>query len=107
MRNFNYEKIYMAAHGNPTRLLTLFAASTSGPNFIVNPRELANAFWVPDRLKAEYLGLCSLRSYEQFLYNGTVDLPLLELPPWVPLKVVKENPLVTVTNTHIIFNKEK
>ena len=108
MKFFNYEALFMAAHGNPDKMIELFITTDcTGINFLVNPRELANSFWVSNRHKAEYLGFCSLRSYESYLSNGQVDLQIQDLPPWVPIAIAKENPLLTVTNTQIIFNKEK
>lgn len=108
MKFFNYETIYMAAHGNPDKMMELFiTTNTIGVNFLVNPRGLANSFWVSNRHKAEYLGFCSLRAYEKYLTSGEVNLSLADLPPWVPIAIAKDNPLLTVTNTQIIFNKEK
>lgn len=106
MRFFDYEKIYLAAVGNPTLMLDYFRSDRTGRNWILNPRVLAEP-WVSDRLKAEYLGFCSLRPYNDYVTHKKVDLLISDLPPWVPLELARENPYLTVTNTHIIFNKEK
>jgi hypothetical protein len=106
MKFFNYEKIYLASVANPTLMLDYFRASNTGNNFIVNPRVLSD-FWVSDRHKAEYLGFCSLRPYNDYVTHKIVDLKIQDLPPWVPLEIAKENPYLTVTNTQIIFEKEK
>jgi|TARA_B110000908_G_scaffold172075_1_gene237451 hypothetical protein len=106
MKFFTYETIFLLAHGDPTKMLDYYRDSTEGINFIVNPNALVKAFWVSDRHKAEYLGLCALRSYEDYLSNKQVDVCLSLVPEWVSLEVVKSNPLATLTNTKIILNKE-
>jgi hypothetical protein len=107
MKLFNYEEIWLASHGDSTKMLEAFKNSDSGNDFIANQKALVDAFWVSDRHKAEYLGLCALRSYTNYVDNNEVDLSLDLLPPWVPIEVVKENPLVQLTDNKIIFIKEK
>lgn len=107
MKFYSYENIYIAAHGNPDKMLELFYREATGDNFIRNPKALVEAFWVSNQHKSEYLGLCSFRSYSEYLRTGEVDLSLDLLPPWVPIQVVKENPLVQLTDNKIIFIKEK
>jgi len=97
----------MLSHGNPTMLLEYFKDSEDGINFIVNPRVLVENPWVSDRHKAEYLGICALRSYNDYLNNKDVDLSLDLVPPWVSMQVIKENPLTKLTETKIILLKEK
>lgn len=107
MQFFNYEEIYIAAHGDSTRMLEIFHQGTIGDNFIVNPKALVDARWFSDRVKAEYLGICALRNYEDYVYNKDVDLSIDLVPTWVPLDVIKKNPLIKVTETKIILLKEK
>jgi hypothetical protein len=107
MKLFNYEKIYLGAHGNSDRMIELFYQGVPGSDFIVNPKALVDAFWVSNKHKAEYLGLCSLRSYSHYLKTKQVDLDVGLIPPWVPLSVVSENPLIKLTENTIIFIKEK
>ena len=107
MKRFNYEDIFMLSHGNPTLLLEYFKDSTEGINFIVNPKALVDAFWVSDKHKAEYLGICSLRSYDDYINNGDVDLSLDLIPNWVSLDVITENPLIKLTDNQINLLKEK
>jgi len=107
MKHFNYEDIFILSHGNPSLLLDYYRDSTEGINFIVNPKALVDAFWVSDKHKAEYLGICALRSYDDYLNNKEVDLHIDLIPPWVPIEVIKDNPLVTTTETKIILSKEK
>jgi hypothetical protein len=106
MKKFNYENLYILSHGNPTLLLDYFKDSNSGNNFMVNPKALVDAFWVTDRHKAEYIGICALRSYDDYLTKGITDLSLELIPPWVSLKVISDNPLVQQTETKIILLKE-
>ena len=107
MRFFDYETIFIVSHGDPKLLLEAFKLSSTGNDFIVRPKALAEAFWVSDRHKAEYLGLCSLRNYEDYKYKNDVDLLIDLVPVWVPMHVIKDNPLITLTDNKIIFQKEK
>jgi hypothetical protein len=107
MKRFDYEKLFILAHGRPSFIVDYYKQSTTGPNFIVNPRALVEGFWLTDRQKAEYLGICALRSYEDYRFAGETDLSIDSIPSWVPLAVVKENPLIQLTETKLIFLKEK
>ena len=107
MKFFDYEKIFILGHGRPTQMLDYYKQSTRGPDFIVNPRALVAGFWLTDRHKAEYLGICALRSYEDYKYRGITDLDIDDIPSWVPLAIIKENPLIQLTETKLIFLKEK
>ena len=84
-----------------------FKDSVEGINFIVKPEALVDAFWLSDRDKAEYLGICSLRSYDDYINHGDVDLDLDLIPHWVSLDVIKSHPLIKLTETKIILLKEK
>lgn len=107
MKFYSFEKLYLLSHGNPTKILDYFKDEIEGENFIVNPKALVDAFWVSEQHKAEYLGLCALRNYNDYAINKEVDLDRDLIPDWVPISVIEENPLVTLTETKIIFNKEK
>jgi len=106
MKFYDYEKLWILSHGNPTALLSYFRESSKGVNFIVNQKALVDAFWLTDREKAEYLGICSLRSYDDYLNYNEVDLSLDLIPDWVPLSVIKNHPLTKPTNSKIILLKE-
>jgi hypothetical protein len=107
MKLFDYEKIFLLSHGRPKQLLEFFHEFNTGPNFIVNPKALVDGFWLTDKQKAEYLGICSLRSYEDYKTKGTTNLDIDIIPQWVPLEVIRSNPLINVTENKIIFLKEK
>lgn len=107
MKFFSYEKAFIASHGNPELLLDYYRGMNEGENFIVNPKSLVEAFWVSDRHKAEYLGICALRSYNDYATKGDVDVSLDLLPAWIPLAIIEENPLLKLTETKIILEKEK
>lgn len=105
MRFFNYEKIYLLSLGKPDLLLKYFKELRGGYDFIVNEKIVDNSF-ISDRHKAEYLGLCALRNYEDYLDRNEINLNRDLIPPWVPLKVIEENPLVKLTKEKIILLKE-
>ena len=106
MKFFDYEKIFLLSHGKPSLLLEYFQESKEGINFIVNPRAIVANPWVSDKHKAEYLGICALRSYDDYLNSKQTDLHIDLIPPWVPMQVITENPLIKLTNTKIILLKE-
>lgn len=103
MIRFDYERLFIAAHGDPDNMLKLFKRETYGPNFILNP-EMGVA---SSRHKAEYLGFCALRSYTEYLDSGLVDVRLDLVPPHVPLEIVEDNPLLKLTNNSIQLLREK
>jgi len=106
IRKFDYERIFILGHGVPSQILEHFHTSLTGPNFIVNQKALVDAFWVTDRHKAEYLGICALRSYEDYHIRGMTDLQVSSVPSWVPLQIIEKNPLLKLTDNTIIFLKE-
>jgi hypothetical protein len=106
MKRFDYEAIFILAHGRPSLIVDFYKGSTAGPNFIINPKALVGSFWLTDRQKAEYLGICALRSYEDYRFTGEANLSIDSIPSWVPLAVIKENPLIQLTETKLIFLKE-
>jgi hypothetical protein len=87
-------------------MLKLFKTASPGPNWIANESAILQEIWIPDILLVEYLGVCALRPYEPYLLHGKTDLEIRHLPPWVPIEVLKENPLIKLTDTHIILTKE-
>jgi hypothetical protein len=108
MRRFNFEVLYLISHGDSTKILENFRnLDLGGDNFILNHKALVDAFWVSDRHKAEYLGICALRDYGYYKATGDVNVPLDIVPEWLPLSVIKENPLVQLTDDKIILHKEK
>lgn len=108
MKWFNYEKIYLAARGDCSTILKLFREENiPGLNWVLNEEIiLNNPLKLTDRQLAEYLGLCALRNYSDYTLYKSKDLDLYMLPPWIPDIVILENPLITKTKTHLIFEKE-
>lgn len=106
MKFYNFETLWIISHGNPTRLVEYFKDSTKGENFMVNPKALVDAFWLTDRQRAEYIGICALRNYSDYIREGEVNLLLDFIPPWIPMEVIENHPLTQLTNTHIILLKE-
>lgn len=108
MKFYDYERLYLAARGDPALILKLFFSdkTVDGHNFIVNESVLRNSF-ISEQLRAEYLGLCSLRQYSDYKNQGIVDLQLDRVPPWIPMQVIQQNPFLTTTSTQILFNKER
>ena len=107
MKFFDYTNLYLQAKGDASTIVKLFNRSPSiGPNFIINPHLIRAGMGFSDRILAEYLGLCALRRYENYVYTKEVDLESYLIPPWIPTTVVQHNPLVQLTDTKLIFKKE-
>lgn len=99
--------MYKDAKGDCDTMIKLFNSRPSiGPNFIVNPHLVRVKMGYSSRVLAEYLGLCALRRYENYVYTNEVDLESYLIPPWIPDIVIQDNPLVQLTNTKLIFKKE-
>lgn len=103
MKFFNYEELYLAARGDPEKIVKLFIwRDTYGENWVSNVQSIVEASKkYPALVVAEYIGICSLRP------RGVTTLRISELPPWIPHEVVQNNPLVKVDNGLIKFIKEK
>jgi len=103
---FNYETIYLASLGNPDKMLKLLCSSgNSGTNWIKNPWGLVES-QASNLHKAEALGLMSLRNYATYIKAKNLSLELDLIPPWIPQKILELNPLITITDTRIIFVTE-
>lgn len=108
MKFFDYQRLYEEAKGDCAKIVKLFLKAPSvGPNFIVNPYPLRDGLGYSYRVRAEYLGLCALRRYENYVYTNEVNLKRYLLPPWVPIIVVQDNPLINLTDEKLIFKEEK
>ena len=105
MRFYNYEKIYLLSHGDADLLIQYFKEPQEGYDFIVNGSVVDDPF-ISKQFKAEYLGLCALRNYEDFLDREEVNLDRDLIPPWVPIEEIADNPLIKLTNKKIILLKE-
>lgn len=108
MKFFDYKRLYEEAGGDSTKIVRLFQkAPSEGTAFIINPHIVREGMGYSNRVLAEYLGLCALRRYDNYVYFNEVDLPIYLLPPWIPLNVVQENPLIKLTEQKIEFKEEK
>ncbi len=103
MKNFSYEQLFLMSQGDSVNLLKYFKDHhTKGGDYIQNERIVTdNPLNLEDYILAEYLGLCSLRNYPE------KDLSLDLLPPWIPIEVVIENPLIKLKDRTIMFIHEK
>lgn len=109
MKFYDYEQVYLAARGDPEKIVKLFfSGKYPGTDWVLNPKAIAEASMIyPYQHVAEYIGLCSLRSYAEFKQFNNTNFDLDRLPPWIPMEVVNNNPLVKTTDKQIIFIKEK
>lgn len=103
---FNYETVYLAARGNPRLIIEYIKSGKSkGQSWIKDTKALMGAL-VSDQHKAECIGLMSLRSYATYLQAKDTTLLLELIPPWIPQSIIKENPLIQLTGTRILFVTE-
>jgi len=108
---YNFEALFVASRGNSDKIVSYYhrtaTRSYTQPNFIVNSKVLVDTFWLSPRQKAEYLALLSLRDYGDYVETGYTGYKLYNLPPWIPIEVAKNHPLIQLTDKEIIFTKEE
>lgn len=97
---YDYRKIYVISYGDPDLMLKYLPLVT-GRDYIFNQSVLYDRS-ITSLHKAEYLGLLSLRSS-----NTSDRMNLDEVPPWIPKAVLEGNPLIQITNKHLIYTNEK
>lgn len=110
---FSYEKLYLVARGDSTRILSIFEyllkdkrySFLGGNNWIVNPQFLlmsrANSIQ-----KAECLGLLSFRHYADYKVLNNTSLALKDLPSWVDLSKLTPSTLWQKEGNTIVFPTE-
>lgn len=113
---YSYEKIYLLARGDSTKIMLLFkrlldkkydALSTlQGNNWIVNPSIFA--LTREDNVRcAEFLGLLSFRHYAEYKCTGKTELSVRDLPSWVKLSSLTPSTLWSLHGNTIVFPTEK
>lgn len=107
MTFFDYEFCYILGQGRPDRILKFFELTkgSAGDDFILNESILANKRYSALH-RAQYLGIASLRNYSDYADKQQKTLSRSLVPTWIKLEDLKENPLLTITETEIILNKE-
>lgn len=76
-----------------------------GRNYIRNLEVLKDGkFSYQDR--AEYLGICSMRTHPVEMFYHKNWLEIADMPPWIPLFVIKDNPLIEINQNRIYFPYE-
>ena len=113
---FDYEKIYVLSCGKSKQIVQyikllkhepLKYKLLNGNSFILNEDIVVdNPLRLSDQQLAEYLGLLSLRSYDQYLLTSDSSLDMENLYPWIPREVVETNPLIAINQSKLIFIKE-
>lgn len=94
---FDYKKMYISTGGRADYMIEYFKSlkESSGLSFIVNPSVvIENPHKCSTLQLSEYLGMCALRNYGEYLITGIVDLKLALIPNWVPIQVYECHPLL-------------
>lgn len=76
-----------------------------GFNFLVNPSVLFDKN-LTYQIRAEYVGLCSLRRISDYSVGDKTTLHVSKVPPWVPAEIVTNNPLIEIKDNHLHFLTE-
>jgi hypothetical protein len=107
MTFYNYELCYVLGRGIPKKILYAYKVleNKGGDDFILNPQALFNSK-ASDLHKSQYLGLAALRNYDDFAETQKTTLSRSLVPSWISLEGLEDNPLLTINETEIIFNKE-
>ena len=109
---FNYTNLFFLASGDCKRIVKLLLLQSVHPipelhgrNYIRNLEVLRDeTFSYQER--AEYIGICSIRNHTDELFYKKTWLELADLPPWIPLLVLEENPLIKIDKGKILFPHE-
>ena len=109
---FNYSNLFFLAGCDCGKIVNLLLLQEKHPipelhgrNYIRNLEPIKSEDYT-SRNKAEYIGICSYRNHTDELFYGKTWLDIADLPPWLPLQVVEENPLIKIDKGKILFPHE-
>ena len=109
---FNYTHLYFMASGDCERIVKLLLLQKEYPipelhgrNYIRNLEPIKDDSF-SYRERAEYLGILSYRHHPEEMFYRKTWLEVADLPPWIPLLVLEENPLITLEGGKILFPHE-
>ena len=109
---FNYQNLYFMASSDCKKIVKLLLLQAQNPipelhgrSFVRNLEPLLSDEYSWQE-KAEYVGILSYRNHPSEMFYKQYHLNLDDLPPWIPLQVVEENPLVTIEGGRILFPYE-
>ena len=107
MTFYNYEFCYILGQGKPELILRYFdlTKNKGGEDFILDESILLDRRYSALH-RAQYLGIASLRNYSDYADKQKKTLSRSLVPTWIKLEDLKDNPLLTITETEIILNKE-
>lgn len=109
---FNYQNLFFMASGDCKRIIKLLLLQEELPIPELHGRSyIRNLEPIKDdsfsyRERAEYLGILSYRHHPEELFYRKTWLELADMPPWIPLLVLEENPLITIEGGKILFPYE-
>jgi len=103
MITFSYEDLFIAARGDP-HLIIQFLEYSTGYDFILDEYPLFLP--VSALVKAEYLGIASLRGIDKYMLNGDNTLDIDLIPPHHDIQIIQTNPLISVEGGKILFPYE-
>lgn len=109
---FNYAHLFFLAGGDCERIVKLLLLQEEHPipelhgrNYIRNLEPIKyKRYSYQDR--AEYIGLLSMRNHTDELFYEKNWLDIADLPPWIPLMFIEENPLIKIDKGKILFPYE-
>ena len=109
---FSYQNLYFMASSDCKRIVNLLLLHEKHPipelhgrNYIRNLEVLRDdTFSYQDR--AEYIGLLSMKNHTDELFYGKTWLNIADLPPWIHIQVIEENPLIKIDKGKILFPYE-
>lgn len=96
------------SNNNIEKILQLFKENKSnirGDSFLLKPEKLLNAI-ATNQQKVEYIYLAAYRNYADYVLLGISYLDFSYIPDIDVAKVNRLNPLISIENNQIKFNKE-
>ena len=109
---FHFQNLYFMASSDCKRIVKLLLLQEKNPipelhgrSYIRNLEPLLSDEYSWQE-KAEYVGVLSYRNHPSEMFYKQYHLNLDDLPPWIPLQVIEENPLIKIDKGKIVFPHE-
>lgn len=106
---FSMSKLLELTNNDSSKILSLLKENKSnirGDSFLLKPEKLLTAI-TSDTNKVEYIYLAAFRNYADYILLGIDYLDMSYIPDIDVAKINRLNPLISIENKIIKFNKEK
>lgn len=106
---YSIPKLFKLSDNKIEKILQIFKENKSnirGDSFLLKPEKLLNSISTSQQ-KVEYIYLAAYRNYADYVLLGIDYLDMSYIPDIDITKINRLNPLISIENNKIKFNKEK